>query len=158
MMRLRHLLIAASIVAAGAVTICGPVSAAPSRIGTESFSLTGDINVPGGTVVATGVINATGTDIVVSDTEDLFDFGSAGTVTVFHSPLHSTDHFSEKKCTFSFMEKGTYVFGNGTGQWAGLTGSGRYRVTGSATNACGSEPVGTLTINASGPITQITND
>src|SRR6476620_864376 len=99
MMRLRHLMIAASIVAAGAVTISGPVSAAPSRIGTESFSLT-------------GVINATGTDIVVSDTEDLFDFGAAGTVTVFHSPLHSTDHFSEKKCTFSFMEKGTYVFGN----------------------------------------------
>ena len=157
MIRLRHLLIAASIVAAGAVTVAGPVSAAPSRVGTESFSLTGDINVPGGTVVASGVINATGTDIVVSDTEDLFDFGAAGTITVFHSPLHSTDHFSEKKCTFSFKEKGTYVFGNGTGEWAGYSGSGRYTVIGSATNACGNEPVGTLTIDASGPITQISN-
>jgi hypothetical protein len=157
-MRLRHLVIAASIAAAGAVTISGPTSAAPSRIGTESFSLTGDINVPGGTVVATGVINATGTDIVVSDTEDLFDFGAAGTITVFHSPLHSTDHFSQKKCTFSFMEKGTYVFGNGTSQWAGYSGSGRYTVVGSATNACGEEPVGTVTINASGPITQISTD
>ncbi len=158
MTRLRHVLIAASIVAAGAVAVGEPSSAAPTKIGKESFSLTGDINVPGGTVVAAGVINATGTDIVVSDTEDLFDFGAAGTVTVFHSPLHSTEHFNEKKCTFRFREKGVYVFGNGTGEWAGYSGSGRYTVTGSATNACGDEPVGTLTIKASGPITRISDD
>jgi hypothetical protein len=155
-MRLRHLLISASIAAVGTTVVAGPVSAAPTRVGIESFSFTDDINnTGGGTVVAKGVINATGTDIVVSPTEDTFDFGARGQITVFHSPLHSTSHFDEKRCTFRFTETGNYVFGNGTGDWANYSGSGRYRATGSATNACGDQPVGTVTITASGPISPI---
>jgi hypothetical protein len=61
--------------------------AQPSRVGVESFSLTSDINNEGGPVIASGVINDTGQDIVVSDTEDTFDFGARGRITVFHSPL-----------------------------------------------------------------------
>jgi hypothetical protein len=157
-MRLRHVLISASVVAAGMAAVGGQASAAPTKVGTESFTQTSDIaSEGGGPVTASGVINDTGTDIVISDTEDLFDFGANGTITVFHAPLHSVDHFSEKKCTFSFTEKGTYVLGNGTGEWAGYTGSGRYTVRGSATNACSDTPTGTVTINASGPISPINN-
>ncbi len=157
-MRLRHVLISAAVVAAGVATVGGQASAAPTKVGTETFTLIADITEEGGgPVTASGVINDTGTDIVISDTEDLFDFGANGTITVFHAPLHSVDHFSEKKCTFSFMEKGTYVLGNGTGEWAGYTGSGRYTVRGSATDACGDSPIGTVTITASGPLSQIDN-
>ena len=35
---------------------------------------------------------------------------------VQHAPL--VVHLSERKCTFSFTEKGTYVFGKGTCEWA----------------------------------------
>jgi hypothetical protein len=158
MMRLRHLFISTAVVSAG-VAVGGTAWAAPTKVGTETFTSTFDINSNGGgPVTATGVINATGTDIVISPTEDLFDFGAAGQITVFHSPLHSVDHFSQKKCSFSFTEKGTYVFGNGTGEFAAYSGSGRYTSAGSATNACDDTPVGTVTINASGPISPVSSD
>jgi hypothetical protein len=104
------------------------------------------------------VINLTGTDIVVSDTEDTFDFGAHGKITVFHSPVRARDHFNEKKCSFSFTEKGTYVFGNGTGDWAGYNGSGKYTVEGHAVNACNGTPVGSVTIDARGPINLTTDN
>src|SRR6476659_4305772 len=111
-MRLRHIVMAVSIAASGVVVLEGQASAAPTRVGTEAFTLTADINAQGGPVTASGVINLTGTDIVVSDTEDTFDFGANGQITVFHSPMRSRDHFNEKRCTATFVEKGTYVFGN----------------------------------------------
>src|SRR5262245_32558863 len=120
-MRLRYVLITACVVAVGVVAVDGQASAAPTKAGPESFSQTADITNEGGAVTAYGVINDTGTDIVVSDTEDLFDFGASGTITVFHSPRHSVDHFNDKTCTFNVTEKGTYVFGNGTGEWAGYS-------------------------------------
>jgi len=138
--------------------------AKPTRTGTETFTSTQDINIPGGPVVASGVINATGTDIVVSDTEDTFDFGANGQITVSHSPRQQTQHFKAKTCTFSFTEKGTYVFGNGTGEWTSYNGSGRYTVTGVGVSpknpdgTCSDSSVGTLTINATGPINLSTGD
>ena len=70
--------------------------------------------------------------------------------------MRQRDHFSEKKCSFSFSETGTYVFGNGTGEWANYNGSGTYTVEGHATNVCTGPPVGTFTITAKGPITLFT--
>ena len=151
-MRLRHIIIAGSVASTSLIGFAGPASAKPTRVGIESFTSTTDINASGGPVTASGVINDTGVDIVVSDTEDTFDFGANGQITVFHSPVHSRDHFSEKKCSFSFTEKGTYVFGNGTGAWAGYNGSGTYTATGHAVDACGDTAVGTVTIMASGGI------
>jgi hypothetical protein len=156
-MRVREIVVTAALAASGVIGVGAGVSAAPTRVGTETFSLTSDINAEGGTVTASGVINDTGQDIVISDTEDTFDFGANGQITVFHSPIRSRDHFNEKKCSFSFTEKGTYVFGNGTGEWADYNGSGRYTVTGRAVNACNGTPVGTLTIRASGPINHATD-
>ena len=151
-MRLRHILIPVVVAATGITTLEGAASAAPTKVGIETFTLTADINAEGGPVTASGVINDTGVDIVVSDTQDTFDFGANGQITVFHSPTSHKDHFSEKKCTFSFTEKGTYVFGNGTGEWANYNGSGTYTVEAHATNACTGPPVGTFTITAKGPI------
>jgi len=157
-MRGRHILIPVVIAAAAIVTTEGPVSAAPTRVGTESFTLTTSFATEGGPVVARGVINDTGVDIVVSDTEDTFDFGANGQITVFHSPLSQRDRFNERKCTVSFTERGTYVFGNGTGEWADYNGSGRYSVSGHGVNACNGPPEGSITITARGPINHPTDD
>jgi hypothetical protein len=157
-MRLRNVLIAGSLASWSFIGLAGPASAAPTKVGTETFVLTSDINAEGGVVTASGVINDQGVDIVVSDTQDTFDFGANGQITVFHSPLRSHDKFSEKKCSFSFTEKGTYVFGNGTGEWAGYNGSGTYTAKGQAVDACGDTPVGTVTITAKGPINPPTDD
>jgi hypothetical protein len=156
-MRLRHVLISASVVAAAVATAGGTVSAAPTKVGTETFTSVQDINTPGGPVTASGVINATGTDIVISDTQDTFDFGAHGSITVFHSPVRSVNHFSEKKCSGRFTEHGTYVFGNGTGEWANFNGSGKYTASGTITDACTGPGTGTLTIVAFGPINNSTN-
>ena len=151
-MRLRHILVPVVVLTAGGVTLEGAASAAPTKVGIETFTLTADINAEGGPVTASGVINDTGVDIVVSDTQDTFGFGANGQITVFHSPIRHRDHFSEKKCSFSVTEKGTYVFGNGTGDWANYNGSGTYTLEAHATNACDDPPVGTFTIRAKGPI------
>jgi hypothetical protein len=157
-MRIRHVLISASLVAAGAGAVDGHVSAAPTRVGTETFTITSSFTDEGGPVTASGVINDTGTDIVVSDNEDTFDFGANGKITVFHSALSSREHLNTRTCVFTFTERGRYVFGNGTGEWAGYNGSGRYTVQGRATDACeGGTFTGTFTIRASGPINHPTD-
>jgi hypothetical protein len=150
-MKLRQLIIPAAVAVSAIFILEAPASAAPKP--KESFVSVQDINVPGGPVLATGLINDQGQDIVVSDTQDTFVFPD-GQITVFHSPRHSHDRFKQKNglCTFNFTERGTYVFGNGTGAWAGYNGSGSYVAQGSGTSLCNEPPVGSLTIRASGPI------
>ena len=157
-MRLRHFLIPTLVAATGVMTFGGVASAAPTKVGTEAFTLTADINAEGVAVTASGVIDDTGVDIAVSDTEDTFDFGPNGQITVFHSPIRNRDHFNAKKCTLSFNETGTYVFGNGTGEWADYNGSGTYRVEVRITYGCVDPPVGTFTITAKGPINLATSE
>ncbi|MEP6665459.1 MAG: hypothetical protein ABJA81_03325 [Nocardioidaceae bacterium] len=149
-MQLRRVLVLLGVAAVGVVGVQGTASAAP--LTRQSFSLTSPIDVEGGTVVASGAINATGEDVVVSDTEDLFIF-PAGTLTVIHAPIRSHDKFNEKKCTFTVRETGVYLISEGTGAYEGVTGSGEYRfVAHGESSPCGSEPTGTLTITARGSI------
>jgi hypothetical protein len=158
-MRLRYVVLSLAVVGAGLIALEASAAAEPTKVGFESFTLTADLTSEGGgPVTASGVINDTGTDIVVTDTEDTFDFGASGQITVFHSPLNQREHFNEETCEFRFVEEGVYVFGNGTGDWAGYNGSGRYRVEGHATDACDGPGVGTYTITAKGPINLSTED
>jgi hypothetical protein len=152
-MGLRHLVLTASFAVAGVGVAAGTASAARTKAGIEAFALTQSFTSEGGSVTASGVIDATGTDIVVSPSEDLFDFGAAGTITVLHSPIASATHFNEHSCTVRIHETGRYTFGNGTGAFAAYSGSGTYRVTGTGTDACSTTgPVGTISISAKGPI------
>jgi hypothetical protein len=143
-----------ALVVATAVGILGfQTAASSSPVTKQSFTLTADINDEGGgTVVASGAINATGEDVVVSDTEDQFVF-PAGTLTIIHAPVRNTEHFNTKKCTGSFHEQGTYVISAGTGAYHGVTGSGAYRVTARFDSDCtDTPPVGTVVITAHGTI------
>jgi hypothetical protein len=157
-MRLRYIFLSMAVVVTGIIAVEASASAEPTKVGFESFTLTNDINAEGGPVTASGAINDTGVDIVVTDTEDTFDFGANGQISVFHSPLQQRQQFNEETCTFRFVEEGVYVFGNGTGEWANYNGSGRYRVEGQATDACDGPGVGTFTITAKGPINLATED
>jgi hypothetical protein len=123
-----------------------------SPITEQGFVLTSDISEEGGTVVAFGAIDATGEDVVVSDTEDQFVFPD-GTLTVFHAPERTKERFDEEECRGSFKETGRYVISSGTGQYEGVTGSGEYRVRGNIENGCeGQTPTGTVTVKAWGSI------
>jgi hypothetical protein len=156
-MRLRYLFIPLTMAAAGLV-LPGIASAAPSKVGNESFISTQNINIPGGPVTASGVINDHGRDIVVSNDEDTFVFGKRGQITVFHSAVSDRQHLNPKTCVFTFTEKGNYVFGNGTGEWANYNGSGKYTVTGTAIDACTGPGIGSITIAASGGINLSSDD
>ena len=149
-MQLRRVLVLLTVATVGVVGVQGTASAAP--LTRQSFVLTSPLDVAGGTVVASGAINATGEDVVVSDTEDLFIF-PAGTLTVIHAPVRSHEKFNVKKCTFTFRETGVYVISAGTGDYEGVTGSGKYRlVVHGVSSPCGSEPTGTVTITGQGSI------
>jgi hypothetical protein len=156
-MRLRYLFIPLTMATAGLV-LPGIASAAPSKVGNESFISTQN-NPPGGPVTASGVINDHGRDIVVSNDEDTFVFGNRGQITVLHSAVSDRQHFNPKTCVFTFTEKGNYVFGDGTGEWANYNGSGKYTVTATAIDACGNGPgIGSQTITASGGINLSSDD
>jgi hypothetical protein len=147
---LRGVLVPVAVAAIGVVGVQGTASSAP--LTKQNFTLTADINEEGGgTVVASGAINATGEDVVISDTEDQFVFPD-GTLTVIHAPVRGKDHFNEKKCSGMFRERGTYVISEGTGQYEGVTGSGTYRVVGRFHGDCEGPPIGTFTITARGSI------
>ena len=149
-MKLRRVVIPFAIAATSVVGIHSTASSAP--LTKQNFTLTSDISEEGGgTVVATGAINATGEDVVITDTEDLFVFPD-GTLTVIHAPVRSNDHFNDKKCSGSFSETGTYVISEGTGQYEGVTGSGTYRVHARVEDVCTETPVGTFTITARGSV------
>jgi hypothetical protein len=148
-MRLRHLFVTFAVASASLVVMQGSASSAP--LTRQSFTLTSDITQEGGVVVASGAIDATGDDVVVSDTEDQFIFPD-GTLTVIHAPVKSKENFSDKKCTVKFHERGTYVISAGTGAYEGVTGSGSYRVAGHVEDACGPTPTGSFTVTARGSI------
>lgn len=149
-MRLRHVIVSLAVAAVGVISIQSSASSAP--LTKQNFTLTADISEEGGgAVVASGAINATGEDIVISDTEDQFVFPD-GTLTVIHAPVRGKEHFNDKKCTGSFRETGTYVISEGTGQYEGVTGRGTYRVAGRVQGGCEGIPTGTFTITARGSI------
>ena len=175
-MRLRHLLVPLMVTAVGVVAVQTTASAHDGRkekhdserhdgerhdgeghdespLTLQDFTLTSDITQEGGgTVVASGAINATGEDVVISDTEDHFIFPD-GTLTAFHAPVRTKEHFNEEECTGSVRETGRYVISSGTGQYEGVTGSGEYRAVGQFENSCeGQTPTGTFTITGRGSI------
>jgi hypothetical protein len=112
--------VAAATVAA--VILCtGTASAAP----TQDFTLRQDSLTGPTTVVARGVINATGRDVPLSDTRDRFVF-PAGNLIVTHVPKSQRE--SSHDCVFRFHEEGTYRIVSGTGAYRGAEGRGTYEV------------------------------
>ena len=152
-MRLQRVLVGLTFAVVSVVGLGGGLAATASAapLVKQNFTITSNIEEPGGTVVASGAINAVGEDVVISDTEDLFVFPD-GALTIVHAAVRSKDHFNEHTCAGWFKEAGTYVISEGTDQYEGVTGSGTYRVTGRIQSDCVSEPTGSFTIKAKGSI------
>jgi hypothetical protein len=150
-LKFRVLLSMASIVAVGAM---GTGVAGASSTPTEYFTAVATSETGPVTVVAAGPISATGTDIVLGRHRDNFVFPD-GTLTVRHEPLTNSQKFDRRTCTFTFTETGTYVITRGTGAYAHVTGSGRYKVLAVGTGCDQNQPLTSFvqTIQAHGPLT-----
>jgi hypothetical protein len=156
------------------ITGAGVASASPAHpasshravTGTEHFqvvsaSLTGNRNK----VAAYGVFNASGIDIVRSNTRDTFKF-PGGSFHVRHKVTQSRQHFNPRICAGTARQRGTYKISHGTGKYAGITGKyagitghGHFRVrvlivARHTSHGCSRRPIAVQTvIRARGPVT-----
>jgi len=74
--------------------------------------------------IATGVFTAGGVDITRSATTDIFKF-PVGTIYITHHSVHHTIAFNRRTCLFTGTDYGTYKLTGGTGEYAGISGSGK---------------------------------
>lgn len=135
----------------GTVGVMGGTASAVS--GTEHFLLRQtDPNGPT-TVVASGLINATGRDVFVSNSRDRFVFPQ-GDLIIEHQATSTEEHFNTSTCTTRADEDGTYRIVRGTGKYEGATGAGTYEANLVAVSCDPNKPPTELrlTIRASGPI------
>jgi hypothetical protein len=160
---MRKILASAITAAAAAAVISGAGLAAASTHtgvgGTENFQLmTTSATSPTSSIIASGVFTAPGVDHQGSKV-DTVDF-PGGTVQIAHSNGTGTQHFDAKTCLMTITRHGTYKLLNGTGKYAGISGSGNYHFT---ALGIGARSGGTCTqskppvawhqvINASGPV------
>lgn len=121
-------------VAVTLIAAAGPAAAAPTQ--DQQFTITDDFSAGKSTVVASGAVNATGSDFELGSKEagrtnhsiDDFVFDD-GTI---HLKVKGVDSstFDELTCTATVSEKGNYVITGGDGAYAGITGSGHFNVSG----------------------------
>lgn len=150
-MKVRALLSLVAIVAVGAM---GTGVAGASSTGTQYFTAVSTSETGPVTVVAAGPISAVGSDTVLGSHRDVFVFPK-GTLRVSHQRSARSQSFDRKTCTFAYSETGTYDITRGTGEYAHVTGSGRYTVTAIGTGCDPSQPLTSFSqvIQAHGPIT-----
>jgi hypothetical protein len=150
-----------------AVLLTGAVLSAPSASasGSETDStaaqrqrfvlIQSDPGASGGPIAATGPIHARGTDVVISDFKDRFEFPD-GNVVIKHKPKAglSSDSFDPVTCLFTFIERGTWKAVRGTGAYADVQGNGTYRALGQGFGCEENKPpeVFILRIVAKGPL------
>src|SRR5215472_400386 len=130
---MRKIFASAVTVAAAAAVIGGAGLAAASThtgvSGTEHFQLmTTSATAPTSSIIASGVFTATGVDHS-GNKVDTVDF-PGGSLQIAHSNGTGTQHFDPTTCLMTISRHGTYKLQNGTGKYAGISGSGKYQFTG----------------------------
>jgi hypothetical protein len=135
-----------------------PASPHAAVTGTEHFQIVGtSLSGTRNKVVAYGVFNASGTDRAVSNTKDVFIF-PRGSFLVRHHATRTRQHFSKVTCAGTIFERGVYTISRGRGQYAGISGHGRYRVrvlivTRHTASGCSKRPIAVQAIvRAQGPV------
>jgi hypothetical protein len=160
---MRKILASAATAAAAAAVIGGAGLAAASThtgvSGTEHFQLmTTSATSPTSSLIASGVFTAPGVDHQ-GNKVDTVDF-PGGSLKIAHSNGTGTQHFDPKTCLMTITRHGTYKLLDGTGKYAGISGSGTYQFTGLGIGASSGgkctqskPPVAWhQVINASGPV------
>lgn len=100
-----------------------------------------DPAVEGGPIAANGTIHARGTDIVLSEFKDRFEFPD-GNVVIKHRPKAGSvvESFDPVTCLFTFRERGTWNAVQGSGAYEDVSGGGRYQALGQGFGCSESEP------------------
>ena len=115
----------------------------------------GDAEESGGPIAATGPIHARGTDVVLGNRKDRFEFPD-GNLIIKHKPKSglTTESFDPVTCLFTFKEQGTWRAIKGTGAYTQVQGHGTYRVLGQGVGCDQDRPpeVFILRIVARGPL------
>jgi hypothetical protein len=154
---------ALGLVAAGAMALSAPASASPTS-GTEYFTIDQQSVSGPGTVIATGFFDAAGSD-TQRNSSDVLRFGN-GKLVVAHPQsgvTSETFQANPNTCKFTFLQTGTYTLKNGTGAYAGLTGSGTYRASGEglaarnpdgSCNFEGAPKAQIIVVHAHGPVSE----
>ena len=157
-------ILASAITAAATVALVGGAGLAAASThtgvsGTEHFQLMStSATSPTSSIIASGVFTAPGVDHS-GNKVDTVDF-PGGTLQIAHSNGTGTQHLDPKTCLMTISQHGTYKLQNGTGKYAGVSGSGTYQFT---ALAIGAKSGGKCTqsqppvawhqvINASGPV------
>ncbi|MBE7187419.1 hypothetical protein [Jatrophihabitans endophyticus] len=131
-MRVRHIAALGATVAiatAGAIALPSVAADAATK-GKISFVLTQSGN--SASVIIHGAIDAGGKDTQPKDAYDVAHL-AGGTLRITHPNKDATFKFKPdaKTCYYSFVGKGTYTLGHGTGKYQGVKGSGKYQIQGS---------------------------
>jgi hypothetical protein len=136
-----------------------PASPHAAVSGTEHFqAVSASLTSNKSPVVAYGAFNASGTDVSTSNTRDTFTF-PGGSFRVTHKVTRSRQHFSTRTCAGSQRQRGIYKISHGTGKYAGISGSGHFRVrvlivAAHTSHGCSKNPIAVqVIIRAHGPVT-----
>ncbi|HEY2306762.1 MAG TPA: hypothetical protein VGI05_12860 [Streptosporangiaceae bacterium] len=152
--------------AAAAIAVVGgaglaAASAHTAVSGTENFQMmTTSGTSPTASVIASGVFTAPGVDHENQSNNTAKFVFSNGTVSLKHSPGTGTQAMNPKTCLLTVNFHGTYTLTGGTGAYAGITGSGTYKLSilaiGASSGGKCSQSLPPLAwhqvINASGPV------
>jgi hypothetical protein len=109
-------------------------------------------------LAAYGAFNAGGVDIQGKHNTDTFKF-PGGSFVVKHKATRTRQHFSKTTCAGTERQRGTYKISDGTGKYAGISGSGRFLVrilivARHTSHGCSRKPVAAqVIIQAHGPVT-----
>jgi hypothetical protein len=127
--------------------------------GTEHFQdVSASLTSNKSPVAAYGVFNAGGVDTQLGHRTDLFKF-PGGSFLIKHKVTRSSQRFSKTACAGVQRQRGTYKISGGTGKYAGITGSGHFRlrvliVARHTAHGCSQRPVAVqVIIRAHGPVT-----
>lgn len=127
--------------------------------GTEHFQdVSASLTSNKSPVAAYGAFNAGGVDTQLGHRTDLFKF-PGGSFLIKHKVTRSRQHFSKTACAGVQRQRGTYKISGGTGKYAGITGSGHFRlrvliVARHTAHGCSQRPVAVqVIIRAHGPVT-----
>ena len=101
----------------------------PAASATESFQIMTTSASGPGSVITNGVFTAAGTDQENQKASTAKFAFPNGTVSVKHSPGTGTHSFNPKTCLATVNLHGTYTYTGGTGAYAGITGTGTYKMS-----------------------------
>ena len=163
-----HKIVTSAAIAAAAVALLGGtgIAAASSHsaaTSTEHFQLMSTSGTSNkSSVIAYGAaFTAGGVDVSGAHNTDTVTFPN-GSFKLVHKTTGGSQHLNSKTCLLTVTQTATYTLGNGTGAYAGISGSGKatLNILGiAARNSKGTcsqtlPPVAFhLVINASGPVT-----